>query len=289
MFLYYLKETFNSLFRAKFASLLIILTTAIAIVFVSASIGLVTFSKAINKKLKDNIKVNLFVSDALNDKETKDLSDKLFKNVYVSSYKFVSKKEALDDMQKKTGEDFLSVLKENPLPASYSIKLKSDSISTSNISSIIESLANIEGISDVAYDYSLTLKLLDYINKSKNIIYFVSGFLVLLSIYLVYSNNRLMLSSRMKQYDTMKLVGAKLSTIKIPILLNGMLMGLFAAALCLGSYFVLITFMKKVYSSLPLSNTNYYFIPFIIGLGILLGFLGSWFSTFRVSLKINKK
>jgi len=289
MFLYYLKETFNSLFRAKFASLLIILTTAIAIVFVSASIGLVTFSKAINKKLKDNIKVNLFVSDALNDKETKDLSDKLFKNIYVSSYKFVSKKEALEDMQKKTGEDFLSVLKENPLPASYSIKLKSDSISTSNISSIIESLSSIEGISDVAYDYSLTLKLLDYINRSKKIIYFVSGFLVLLSIYLVYSNNRLMLSSRMKQYNTMKLVGAKLTTIKIPILLNGMLMGLFAAGLCLGSYFVFITFMKKVYSSLPLSNTNYYFIPFIIGLGILLGFLGSWFSTLKVSLKINKK
>lgn len=289
MFLYYLKETFNSLFRAKFASLLIILTTAIAIVFVSASVGLVTFSKVINKKLKDNIKVNLFVSDTLNDKETKALSDKLFENIYVSSYKFVSKKEALEDMQKKTGEDFLSVLEENPLPASYSIKLKSDSISTSNISSIIESLANIEGISDVAYDYSLTLKLLDYINRSKNIIYFVSGFLVLLSIYLVYSNNRLMLSSRMKQYDTMKLVGAKLSTIKIPILLNGMLMGLFAAGLCLGSYFVLITFMKKVYSSLPLSNTNYYFIPFIIGLGILLGFLGSWFSTLRVSLKINRK
>ncbi len=289
MFLYYLKETFNSLLRAKFASLLIILTTAIAIVFVSASIGLVVFSKTINKKLKDNIKVNLFVSDVLNETETKALADKLFKNVYVNSYKFISKEEALENMKKKTGEDFLSVLEENPLPASYSVKLKSDSISTENISAIVKSLTSIKGISDVAYDYSLTLKILDYINKSKKIIYLVSGFLVLLSIYLVYSNNRLMLSSRMQQYNTMKLVGAKLSTIKIPILMNGMLMGLFAATLCLGSYFIFINLMKKVYYNLPLSNTNYYFIPFIILLGIVLGFLGSWFSTFKVSLKINKK
>jgi cell division transport system permease protein len=275
--------------RAKFASLLIILTTAIAIVFVSASIGLVVFSKTINEKLKDNIKINLFVSDILTETETKALADKLFKNVYVSSYKFISKQEALDNMRKKTGEDFLSVLEKNPLPASYSVKLKSDSISTENIVAIVKSLTSIKGISDVAYDYSLTLKILNYINRSKKIIYLVSAFLVLLSIYLVYSNNRLMLSARMKQYNTMKLVGAKLSTIKIPILMNGMLMGFFASGLCLGSYFAFISIMEKIYVNLPLNNTNYYFIPFIILLGIFLGFLGSWFATFKVSLKINKK
>ena len=91
MFIYYLKETFNSLLRAKFASLLIVLTTAIAIVFVSVSIGLVVFSKTINEKLKNNIKMNLFVSNTLDENETKALADEIFKNVYVSSYKFVSK------------------------------------------------------------------------------------------------------------------------------------------------------------------------------------------------------
>ena len=62
MLFYYLKETFNSLFRSKLGSLLVIVTTAIAISFVTLSVGLVVFSNLISNKLKSNIKINLFVS-----------------------------------------------------------------------------------------------------------------------------------------------------------------------------------------------------------------------------------
>jgi cell division transport system permease protein len=288
MFLYYLKETFNSLFRAKFASLLIILTTTVAIVFVTFSIALVAYSNTINKKLKENIKISLFLSDTLSEAQTKKVGEKVFSNLFVNSYKYVSKKEALEKMKEKTGEDFFNVLEKNPLPASFAIKLNPDSVSYQSIKSIIATLKKIKGVDEVVYDYSLTLKVLNYLNESKKIIYFLGGFLILLSIYLVYSNNRLMLSSRLDQYNTMKLVGAKLSAIKVPILLNGIVMGLIAALLCIGLYFLAINLIAKFYRSFQMEEINYYLIGITLALGILLGFIGSFLSTLKISLKIKK-
>jgi cell division transport system permease protein len=288
MILYYLKETFNSLFTSKMGSLLIITTTAIAIIFVTFSAGLVAFSNSINKKLKDNISISLFIQDTVAQKSFKKIESELKENVYLESFKLVSKAEALKTMEEKAGKDFLSVLEYNPLPASYTVKLHSDSVSTQTIEPIIASLQSVYGIEEVVYDYSLTLKILNFINSSKKIIYGGSLFLVLLSIYLVFSNNRLLLSSRVTQYNAMKLVGAKLRTIKIPILLNGIIMGIIAALICIGLYYVLIDFVDNYYR-IPLIDFNInYFIGLILLLGMFLGFLGSFLATLNVSLKVNR-
>lgn len=288
MFLYFIQETFSSLFKSKMASLLIIATTTIAILFVTLSVGLVIFSNMINDRLKDNIEISLFVSDTVSQSNMKSIEQQLDQNVYVASKKYVSKKDALKIMKEKTGQDFSLVLDSNPLPAMFQIKLTSDSVTTTNIEPIIKTLKNTKGIDDVVYDYSLTLKVLNFINESKKIIYGVSIFLVLLSIYLVYSNNRLLLSSRLNQYNAMKLVGAKLSTIKIPIILNGIIMGIVSSLICLGLYFFAVNFLSKIYATEFIEKENLYIIGLISLLGIVLGFLGSYFSTLNVTLKINK-
>ncbi|MCB9219938.1 MAG: hypothetical protein H6610_10830 [Ignavibacteriales bacterium] len=283
-----MKETINSFLNSKLGSLLIIVTTSIAIIFVTLSIGLVVFSNNINNKLKENISINLFINDSVSTKSYSKIETELKNNVFVNTYKLVSKSEALKIMKDKTGKDFLSVLEANPLPASYTVRLHADSVTTLSIDPIIATLKNIKGVDDVVYDYTLTLKILNYINSSKKIIYGVSIFLVLLSIYLVYSNNKLLLSSRSNQYNTMKLVGAKLRTIKIPIFLYGILMGIIAGGLCLVLFFLAINFASKFYviQFLPI-NKNYLIILTMV-LGTFLGFLGSFLATLNVTLKISK-
>lgn len=288
MLLYYLKETFSSLFKSKLASLLIIFTTTIAIVFVSLSAGLIVFSKIINDHLKDNIEISLFVADTVTNSQISKIGQQIDENIYVASKKYVSKKEAMRQMKEKTGQDFSTVLDANPLPAMFQIKLVPDSVTVINIDPIIETLRKIKGIDDIVYDYSLTLKILNFINESKKVIYGIAIFLVLLSIYLVYSNNRLLLSTRLTQYNTMKLVGAKLRTIKIPIILNGIVMGIISSIICLGLYFVAMKFISRIYISKYIESEHYYIIGLISLLGIVFGFLGSYLSTLKVTLKLSK-
>lgn len=289
MLFYYLKETINSLLRSKLGTLLIITTTAIAIIFSTLSIGLIVFSNAINKKLKENISINLFVADSVSNKNYKFIEKELDENIYVESFRLISKDQALRDMKRKTGQDFLSVLESNPLPASYLVRLVPDSVSSASVDPIVKSLGKTYGIDDLVYDYTLTLKILNFINSSKQIIYGVSIFLVFLAIYLVYSNNKLLLSSHTDRYNTMKLVGAKLRTIKIPIFLNGIIVGLFSAVICLGLFFAAFKFLHRFYRYNLIDISFEYFIGFIVFLGIILGFLGSYLATLNVSLKINKK
>jgi len=288
MLLYYLKETLNSLFKSKLATLLIVTTTTIAIMFVLSSIGLLVFSNTINNRLKDNIQINLFVSDTISQSNNKQIEKELSDNIYIQSFNYVSKKEAMRRMKRRTGSDFLSVLEANPLPAMFAVKLQADSVNAFSINPIIENFKKIHGIDEVVYDYTLTLKILNIIHSSKKVIYGVSLFLVFLSIYLVYSNNRLVLTSRMNEYNTMKLVGAKLRTIKIPILLNGIVIGLISAVLSLGIVYSLFQFGSKIYDTSFIEPQQKYIIGLVFLLGIILGFLGSYLSTLNVTLKINK-
>lgn len=288
MILYYLKEAFSSLFKSKMATLLIIVTTAIAIIFVSLSAGILIFSKFINTKLQENISINLFVSDTVNTIQTARIEDLLKSNIYLKSFNYISKEQALVKMKTQVREDFLSVLEANPLPASFVVKLNPDSVSKTNINFVVDNFKKIPGIDEVVYDYDLTLKILDVVNSSKKIVYGLSLFLALLSIYLVYSNNRLLLTSRITQYNTMKLVGAKLSTIKIPILLNGILVGIIASLICIGLYLFALRFIEKVYINYQFLFEEYYLYAFLLLLGMILGFLGSWLSTLKVTLKISR-
>ncbi len=288
MFLYYIKETLASLFKSKLASLLIVLTTTIAIMFVTLSVGLVVFSNVINNRLKDNIQINLFISDTVSQSSMKDIESKLDQDMYIASKKFISKKEALKIMEEKTGKEFLTVLESNPLPAMFLVKLTADSLTSFNIGPIVESLKKIDGIDDVVYDYSLTLKILNFVNESKKVIYGIALFLVLLSVYLVFSNNRLLLTSRFEQFNTMKLVGAKLSTIKIPIIFNGIIMGILSAGICIAIYFLMVHFLSEIYATQIITDESYFIVGFIVLVGIVLGFLGSFLSTLNVSLKISK-
>ena len=86
----------------------------------------------------------------------------------------------------------------------------------------------------------------------------------------------------------MKLVGAKLRTIKIPIYFNGIIMGIIASAICLGIYYFAINLASKFYNLGIFAFDVKYLIALVFILGVFFGFLGSFLATLNVSLKINK-
>ena len=115
---------------------------------------------------------------------------------------------------KETGEDFGALLEINPLPESFQITLNSQKISFNDFDKKIKVLKKIDGISDVVYDYEFVVKLLKFISSIQIFLFVFSFLTVLLSLYLIYSTNRLIYKSRVEIYNIMKLVGARLISIK---------------------------------------------------------------------------
>lgn len=286
MFLFLLSESFNSLFRAKFATLITIVTTSIAIFFVSLSIFLVLLSHQLDTKVKNQIQVNVFLADTLSKAQINDLRNNIMSDSLVKSIRIISKEEAKQIFISRTGKDFSSILSVNPLPVSFVLKLKPKNLTSRKIEKLTEKIKKTNGVNDVVYDYRLTIKLLYYIKSFRLFIYIGSLILVLISLYLVYSTNRLALNSKLELYETMKLVGTKLSTIKLPLLFNGIIIGIISAIITAGVFMIIIDFLKDIYSKLNVLNNKLDMLAIILAIGILLGLLGSYFSTRKISLKI---
>lgn len=286
--MFYLKETLRIFKRSSIAAIVTITITTIAVFLTSLSIFMIFISRDFSDRIKQNIEINLYLNDTLSKSDIEKAQSLIEEKSYVSSAKFVSKENAAKDFIRETGEDFRSVLDYNPLPNSFVVNFKAGSVSEKNFEVLVLDLKSIPGISDVVYDFNVVVRILKILRSLEYAIYIGSFLLILLSVYLVYSNNRVQYENNKNLYNTMKLVGAKISAIKIPIYIYSILIGLFSSIICFVINYVILKLLTAININLKFSFDFgvIHIITFIIGLS--LGFLGSYFASMKITLKISE-
>lgn len=287
MIRFYLSESFKSIKNAKLASLITTITLSISIGFIALTLILLFLSSQIERKWKSEIKMNVFLSDSLSTSEISDIKGNLLSYKIVRNANYISKKEARKKFIQLTGDDFKTILDINPLPNSFAVSFNPD-IDQKKISNILTEFSTIEGVDEVIYDYNLTLTLLDFLNSMKIIIYLFTFIFVLISFYLLYSTSKLFIIQKKTEFNTMKLVGAKLSTVKIPLLITGLIFGILASFICIVIYNLGILAAKEFYGKLRFENYIFSFNFILLILGILLGPIGTGLFTKTISLRIEK-
>ncbi len=282
---FYISESFKSISRAKLATVITIFTLSITIGFIGLSAVLLMLSNKIEKSWKNEIRMNVFLSDSVSTSKTSDIEEVLTGNILVKSAKYISKEDAERQFLDITGEDFKTILDVNPLPNSFSVTF-SDKIDRDNIESIIDDFEKINGVEEVIYDYNLTFTILEFLRSMKIIIFAVTALFISIAIYLLYSTSKLLIHQKIEQYNTMKLVGAKLSTIKIPILFYGLIVGVIASLICVGALYILTVLIGSYYPTIRFDNyVKFINLGFVI-LGLILGPIGVGLFAKKLSLKI---
>lgn len=286
MFTFYIKESLRILTRSPFAAIVIISITTIAVLMSSFSFMIITLSNELSQKIKKNIEVTAYLDDFVDSTRINNIKEMLMNRQNVSFVKFINKDDAVKEFIKDTGEDFRSILSENPLPQSFVIKFKPDKITYKNINNEVDAIKKIPGITDVIYDNDFVIKVLRYLRSGELIVYSFSILLIILSIYLVYTNSRIQIEANKNLYQTMKLVGAKLSTIKIPIIMYGILVGMISGIISSGVIYIVNLLLIAILNNLKLSLViqGSYIISLVIG--ITLGFAGSYFSSKSITIQV---
>lgn len=289
MAIFYIKEVIKSILRAKLSFLLSLITTFIAILLISVSFVLLTVSSTIEEKIKEKVSINLFLSDSLSEDNVYQLIESLRNERYVKSVKYLSKDDAERQFIKETNEDFREILDYNPLPASVELRLNSKYVQQDSLNRINSKLKSLGGVEDLVFQKDVVYQILETISSVKIYIFAAAVILFFISFYIVFSTNKLIINSKMIQIETMKLVGAKLSSIKIPIILNGLTIGILASVISL----IVLTFLQqwlglKIYlADFPyFQNLLIYLI--ISLLGPLLGVFASYLASRNITLKIKK-
>ncbi len=181
--------------------------------------------------LKSKVEIEAFLSDSLTAQQVQDVRQQLLATRGVSSVKYISKNEAARIFKQEFGQDIQQVLDFNPLPASFRVFLRNSYKNSKSVSAISSKIGQMPGVESVKYRKIL----LTLIDKRVRLFYTVmlgfGGALVLLSIFLVYNSMRLAISYKKRMIDTMKLVGASRSFVRMPFLLGGMIQGFTGGAI----------------------------------------------------------
>lgn len=288
MILFFIKESLRLFSRAKLSSFLTFVSTSIAVVLIVISYFLYQSSENLENYLKENIGISVFIKDSALKNRAESMKEEILNTGFISDAEFISKEKAVDVFIKETGEDFRKILDYNPLPASFNLKLKSDFAERDSVKKIISTLESFPWVDEVIYRDDFMQKLLSYIKEFGIYILGLTALILLVSIYLVYSTVRLIINSRTEEFETMKLVGAKLSTIKIPIILNSVMIGLLSAFAAGILFYLIISYAGGYISTIKVIKFDYMqFLMIMLISGPLLSFLVTLISLRKVSLKIS--
>ncbi len=224
---------------------------------------------------REKVEINAFLRENLPEKQIEELSDKLMSMVGVDGVEYISKEEALGKFQEeiKDAPSLIEAVKTNPLPASFSIRLKDGYTSPKEVKEISEKIKIFDEFIAVEYGES-------WINKLDKVVKILFLFDILLgivisfaSVFVISNTVRLTVLARKTTIEVMKLVGATEKTIHAPFILAGSIEGGVAGIMSGGLLYLIYQLSSKFFVKFYFPH-NLIIIGTVI-FGIVLGMIGS--------------
>lgn len=228
-FRYLINQGFKGIWKNRmmtFASFCILL---VSLLMVGTSVLVSINLTRIIGGIEDKSEVIVIVKDGTSQADMQTLENKLKEVGNINTVSLYSKDEAWKNMLKgMTDEekDFFQYADDNPLPDTYKVTVK-------NIEKMSETTTQIETFDNVDTTKSPTAfaDILISIRRVFTIVAFaVIVALVVVCLIIISNTTRASVFARRKEINIMKYVGATNSFIRIPFFIEGMIVGLLAAA-----------------------------------------------------------
>ncbi|HCI60718.1 MAG TPA: ABC transporter permease [Ruminococcus sp.] len=199
----------------------------------------------------------------------------------VSSATFYSKDEAFKKYKEDLGEELFNKIEDrNPLPDAFIVVMDDLSQYDETVADILK----IDGVDSINDHRELAKKLTDISNLVNIICVGVVVALMIISIFIIANTIRATMYSRRFEISIMKSVGATNSFVRMPFLVEGMVIGLISAAVSTAGIALLYEAVMSAITSMipftfiPLSNVILYVAVAFVIAGVVIGFFGSFIS-----------
>lgn len=192
--------------------------------------------------------------------------------------------DSFDD--EKTKEAFEPFRDDNPMHDAFYVEAKTGD----QITDIAEKIQKIEGVSEVNYGGQSTVSMVDTLGAIRKVGSFLVAGLTILAIFLIQNTIKLTISARKDEITIMRNVGATNSFIRSPFVIEGVIIGVLGAIIPVvltgwGYYAlyqhaggILVSNMFKLVPPIPFV---YYLAGILLGLGVVVGLIGSILSVNR--------
>lgn len=250
------------------------------------------------KSAETNFGITVFFDEGIDEDEIYEIGLKIKSRTEVESIKFISAEEAWKNYKEKylNQDTAASFGNDNPLKnsASYEVYLKE----VASQSSLVKYIKGIEGVRLVVNSEEVA-DMFAGINKA---VAYISGTIIIILLcvaaFLISTTVTMGISVRKQEISIMKLIGASDFFIRAPYIVEGILIGVIGA--CIPLFFLnflykrLLDFVSEkfvnVFYAVNFLETGKLFsmlIPVSLGIGVGIGFLGSFITVRKQLKKIN--
>lgn len=279
-----IRDAFKSVGRNFSLSLASISCIFITLIIVAISIVVSYNVENFSSELKKDLTIVAFVSNEADEADLAKIKQDIENISNVESISFKSKSEIKEEMMEED-EAFKNAMsewddEENPLQHTYLVKVND----IEKIGETATTINNLDYIDIVKYGEGMVEQLVVIFKTVEKIAIVAVIALVLMTMFLIVNTIKLTIFSRKREISIMRLVGASNFAIKVPFVVEGMILGFIGSIipvfiLIYGYYALYDYFGGRIFTDLIklVSPEPFIYIASIIVIiiGIFVGMLGS--------------
>lgn len=288
---YTLKQGVKNIKRNWMFSLASIITMAACIFLFGIFFSIVNNVNNIAHKVEQEVPITVFFEEGTTNKQIKAIGKKIKARPEVEKIEYQSADEAWEEYKEQyfQGSEAADGFKDdNPLANSANYRVYMNDITKqSELVSYIQELKHVRKVNqseEAAKTLGNINKLVSYISIA------IIVLLLIISIFLISNTVSVGIAVRKEEIGIMKYIGATDTFVRLPFLLEGMILGVIGAAIpliCLfflynsAVEFILTKFnvLTGIVDFIPIWQIYEGLVPMGLGLGVGIGLLGSFFTT----------
>ena len=307
------KQGVKNIWRNKMFSLASIATMSACIFLFGLFFSILVNFQYIIKSAEEGVAITVLFNEDATEEQKKEIGEQLESRDDVSEVKYVSADDAWAEFQKEYFGDNPELAEgfkdDNPLAHSDNYEVYMKTVKGDNKDLIAKS-KSLSATQQDLVKFAQSLDGVRQVNKSdvvantlssvNMLVAYVSiaiiAILLGVSVFLISNTVTTGITVRKEEIAIMKYIGAKDFVVRSPFVIEGLIIGLFGAAIPLALLYFLydkavvyimekFSILKNIITFLPVGNVYIYLRPIGLVMGIGIGFLGSYF-TVRKHLRV---
>ena len=307
------KQGIKNIWRNKMFSLASIATMSACIFLFGLFFSILVNFQYIIRTAEEGVAITVFFEEDATDEQKQEIGQQLEEHEGVAEVRYVSADEAWEEFQKEYFGDNPELAEgfkdDNPLASSDNYEVYMETTDNSDQSlvarsrslsetqnELVEFAQGLDGVRDVNKS-DVVANTLSSVNTLVAIVS-VAIIIILLgvSIFLISNTVTMGITVRKEEIAIMKYIGAKDFVVRSPFVIEGLIIGVFGAAIPLTLLYFLydkaveyimtrFRILQNIIDFLPVGTVYQILLPIGLVMGIGIGFLGSFF-TVRKHLKV---
>jgi len=235
---YYVRETVVSLWRNLSLTLAAILTVAISLSLVGASLLIREGAERATAQFQEGVEFIVFMVPNASAAQDAAIRNVLDSSPAISRYAYVDKMAAYEEFQRLFTDkpELVESVSPDVMPPSY--RIVPNNPEAGNVAEMARQFGEQPGVKEVATATEAIHQIEDFSNRVSQALLVAAVVLVAVSTLLILNTVFTAITARRQEIEVMKVVGATNWFIRIPFMLEGTIHGLIGAALAVPALFV---------------------------------------------------